>query len=297
MDEVEDTTSCREYEDCSGLDGILQNLAAATTPFMVAIGAVFSGHQQDCFVAKLKASEPYRSDRVRILSLERLDIMRWSLSQYFKDGKAPQESGDREPIDPQFQRGKIVVQRKRYDLSILTTVASKFVGCWDLHAQVTSRFESSVASFIFYEDLLYAGKTAAESEALFAHYVMYWVMHGVFLTDRATLEELVAVNVSPTYTPLPATATAGVTKFHPDNIDDWVDNAEEVREMFESSHFSEILRNSRHSQYRPYAYEGCPSMAAAAINHGVQGRIAHIPSLQSQPTDGQLNCGSVHHQP
>lgn len=246
MDVVEDNTDCMELEDTSGLEIILSNLKKATKPFMVTITAIFDGAQGERYIRKLKASDAYRSGRVRLLSLERSDLMRWSLSQYDKFGVQLGAPAPAHGVsDAQFHPGA-TLSRRRYELPILSGVAAHFACYWVMHAEATSAFPPSVATFIFYEDLLSAGSTPKENEAIFAHWVMHWVMHGVFPADRAALEKIAADNVSPTYEY--ASEQSGkkstFSKFHPNDIDGWVENADEVRHHFRESHLAAMLRSA-----------------------------------------------------
>ena len=153
-----------QYEGQDTFWGLSNEVDRSTKPFVVAIVGFYKGWD----LGELKRQPLFLEGRVRVLTLVRTDLMRWSLSQYCKYGGSCFESGD-----PQF--GLHELQLSRYRTDVLRRIAdSMLVPQWRKQAQQTAAFGDSVGSFVFYEDFLRAGGEE------FADWVLSWLVSGRF---------------------------------------------------------------------------------------------------------------------
>jgi hypothetical protein len=118
-----------------------RNVAQSTSMYYVAIVGLNPAYR-----AAVKGSTLWRAGRVRVLTLIRTNLMRWSLSQYCLLGgvRCVEDFGH-----PQFYQ-QATLQRNNYSIAALARVAQLLPSTWRGLATGAHDFGSQYSSFLYY---------------------------------------------------------------------------------------------------------------------------------------------------
>jgi len=201
---------------------------------------------------------------VRFMPQVRTDLMRWAISEYCKKQTIANRGGVPvatkecfEVPDPQFRGGAEGVHT--YNVTTLAKIAKVLVQEWKADSDVIHLgFPKGLTQFVFYEDLLQAQEGAADQVERQLEAYGRWILEKLNLKfpkgcHRNVTRSKIAVKEA-------------VEKVHSNDIEEFVKNADAVRELFKNSSLSADIHSGKSGKL-------WPQWSAVARKMGVPGTI------------------------